>query len=335
MKSETLKTISARTGYSITTLSRVINGKADKYRISKSTVEEVMREVRRCGYSPFPTAQRLRKYRTGLIGLLLPSVSNPFFADMASVIISDMYKKKYTTIVLDTMEDESIFIDSVKTLISRQVEGIIAVPCGSDPTLLERVNEHTPVVLVDRFYEDTSLSYVTTNNYQGSLEATAYLISMGHKEIACIQGATSSMPNRERVMGYTDAMKAASLSSYISLSGNEFSIRNGYLETKLLLAGKNPPTAIFALSNTILLGSVKAIREAGLRVPQDVSLITFDDNLYMDYMTPVISRVSQPVGDMASLAAKLLIDGLESPGHGPSRLRLSPTPIQGASVIHL
>ena len=332
MKSETLKTISARTGYSVTTLSRVINGKAGKYRISKATADAVMAEVRRCGYSPFPAVGTSRKSRSGLIGLLLPSVSNPFFADMASVIISEMYRRHYTTIVLDTMEDEAIFIDSVKTMVSRQVEGIIAVPCGSDPTLLEQVGEHTPVVLVDRFYEGTSLSFVTTNNYEGSLEATRYLLSKGHKDIACIQGATSSMPNQERVKGYTDAMKAASLSSNISVSGNEFSIRNGYLETKLLLSRGNAPTAIFALSNTILLGSFKAIREAGLRVPQDVSLITFDDNLYMDYMTPAITRVGQPVEDMASLAAKLLLDALESPGNGPSQLRLSPTPIQGASV---
>ena len=332
MKTETLRSIAQRTGYSMTTVSRVISGKSDRYRISSAAREKIMVEVRRCGYTPLSVAQHLRKTQTGLIGLLLPSVSNPFFADMASVIITELHKRHYTTIVMDTMEDDENFLDCLKSMVARQVEGIIAVPCGSDGTMVEKVNEHTPVVLVDRFYENTSLSFVTTNNYQGSLDATRYLIDSGHRRIACIQGATSSMPNKERVKGYLDAMKAEGLSEHISLSGSEFSIRNGYLETKLLLFGENPPTAIFALSNTILLGALKAIRESRLDIPGDIALVTFDDNLYMDYMTPVISRISQPVVDMASLASKLLLDALESPSAGVTQLRLSPSLIKGESV---
>ncbi len=332
MKTETLATLSARLGVSITSISRIINGKAEKYRISPATEERVMREVQRCGYMPAGFAQNLRNPRSGLVGLILPSVSNPFFADMAAVIISELYRRHYTTIVLDSMEDESVFLDSVKTLLSRQVEGMIAVPCGEDGTLMEAVGKHTPLVLVDRFYKDTQLSYVTTNNYQGSLEATRYLLDCGHTRIACIQGATASMPNQERVSGYRDAMRGGDKEAWIKIVGNEFSVQNGYLETKLLLAAQERPTALFALSNTILLGAVKAIREAGLRIPNDISLIAFDDNLYMDYMTPVITRVSQPVTDMAFLATKLLVDSLGNDAHGGSQLRLSPTLIHGGSV---
>ena len=332
MKTETLSSISARTGWSITTISRVLNGKGDKYRIPKSTQEAVMHEVRRCGYVPAGTAQNLRNGKTGLIGLLLPSVANPFFADMASVIISEMYKESYTTIVVDTMEDESYLLESMKTLLSRQVEGIIAAPSGEEGLMAEKINNSLPVVLVDRYYEGTTLSYVTANNYQGSFDATEYLIEMGHRRIACLQGATSSMPNKERVRGYVEAMKGEGLSDYILLSGNEFSIRNGYLETKLLLGRREIPTAIFTLSNTILLGAIKAIREAGLRIPEDISLLTFDDNLYMDYMTPVITRVSQPVDDMARLASKLLLDSLSSADRVASQLRLAPALILGESV---
>ncbi|MBR6246115.1 MAG: LacI family DNA-binding transcriptional regulator [Bacteroidales bacterium] len=332
MKSETLRTLSEATGYSPATISRIINGKASQYRISKLAEETVMKEVRRSGYMPFSVAQKLRNVRSGLVALLLPSVSNPFFADMASVVISEMYSNRYTTIVVDTMEDEAHLVESVKTMVSRQVEGIIAVPCGTDGTVMEKVGESLPVVLIDRFYEGTPLSYVTTNNYQGSLLATRHLLAAGHRKIACIQGATTSMPNRERVKGYVDAMRSGGAGDEIRTVGNDFSIRNGYLETKLLLGCGDPPTAIFALSNTILLGAMKAIRESALRIPGDISLITFDDNLYMDYMTPVITRISQPVEDMARLASKLLLDSLGVQRRSATQLRLAPSLIMGGSV---
>lgn len=335
MKSETLSKIAGRLGLSTTTISRVLNDKAEKYRIPKETCDLVRAEVRRCGYVLPSVAQNLRNVKSGLIGLMLPAVSNPFFADMAGVIISEMNKRRYTTIVVDTMEDEANQADSIKALMSRQVEGIIAAPCGDDSLYLEKVNESVPVVLVDRFYKDTTLPYVTTNSYQGSLMATRHLIANGHRKIACIQGATLSMPNRERVKGYEDAMKAENLQDNICVVGNDFSIQNGYLETKILLTSPSRPTAIYALSNTILLGACKAIREASLRVPEDISIIAFDNNLYMDYMIPVITRISQPVDDMARLASKILLDKLDTASLRVSQLRLAPTLIQGESVLRI
>ena len=184
-------------------------------------------------------------------------------------------------------------------------------------------------MLVDRYYEDAPLSYVTTNNYKGGLQATELLISNGHKRIACIQG----VPNTMRVRGYRKAMEEAGLGGYELIRGNEFSVQNGYLETKLLLGSTPCPTAIFALSNTILLGAIKAIREAGLRIPEDISIISFDNNKYLDYMVPPIHRVSQPVEDMAKLACRILFERI-SGAHVPevTRLALSPVLVAGASV---
>ena len=114
--------------------------------------------------------------------------------------------------------------------------------------------------------------------------------------------------------------------------GNEFSLQNGYLETKLLLGRKPRPTAIFALSNTIGLGAIKAIREAGLRIPDDISIISFDNNIYMDYLTPPVSRVSQPVEEMAKLATKLLFESIESKKYTNIQLELSPELISRDSI---
>ena len=197
---------------------------------------------------------------------------------------------------------------------------------------LEMLSAQIPVVLIDRYYDDTSLPYVTTNNYQGGLDATRHLLSRGHTRISCIQGVQSSMPNKERVRGYVKAMEDEGLAQDIDIIGNEFSVQNGYLETKLLMSRAQRPTAIFALSNTIMLGALKAIREAGLRIPEDVALISFDNNLYMDYMTPSITRISQPVEDMAKLAVKILLDKIKGASNCGSQLRLSPIMVAGESA---
>ena len=329
---ETLSTMAERLGYSATTISRVLSGKAEKYRISPDTVNAVLREARRCNYSPSVAAQSLRTRRSNTIGLLLPSVANPYFADMASVIITELNSAGYTTIVVDTMESEQRLSESARSLISRQVDGILAVPCGEKGMDLEMLSAQIPVVLIDRYYEDTSLPYVTTNNYQGGLDATRHLLSRGHTRISCIQGVQSSMPNKERVRGYVKAMEDEGLAQDIDIIGNEFSVQNGYLEGKLLMSRAQRPTAIFALSNTIMLGALKAIREAGLRIPEDVALISFDNNLYMDYMTPSITRISQPVEDMAKLAVKILLDKIKGASNCGSQLRLSPIMVAGESA---
>ena len=321
-----------RLGYSATTISRVLSGKAEKYRISPDTVNAVLREARRCNYSPSVAAQSLRTRRSNTIGLLLPSVANPYFADMASVIITELNSAGYTTIVVDTMESEQRLSESARSLISRQVDGILAVPCGEKGMDLEMLSAQIPVVLIDRYYEDTSLPYVTTNNYQGGLDATRHLLSRGHTRISCIQGVQSSMPNKERVRGYVKAMEDEGLAQDIDIIGNEFSVQNGYLETKLLMSRAQRPTAIFALSNTIMLGALKAIREAGLRIPEDVALLSFDNNPYMDYMTPSITRISQPVEDMAKLAVKILLDKIKGASNCGSQLRLSPIMVAGESA---
>ncbi|MBR5924790.1 MAG: LacI family DNA-binding transcriptional regulator [Bacteroidales bacterium] len=333
MKKTTLQSIAERCGCSITTVSRVINGKAAKYRISHKTSEAVMAEVTRSSYIPTFTTRSLRKKRSGMIGLLLPSIANPYFAEMASVIVSELYKSGYTAILVDTMEDATRLNENARALLLRRVEGIIAVPCGDNPETLEMIGREVPVVLIDRYFETTGLSYVTTNNLKGGYDITRLLIESGHKNIACIQGARDSMPNRERVNGYVQAMTEAGLKDYIRVSGNEFSVQNGYLGTKVLMNDTNRPTAIFGLSNTILLGALKAIHESGLDVPEDVSLVSFDDNLYMDYLTPSITRVSQPVDNMAKLSVRILLEYLDQPGAPTnSQIRLLPDIIQGRSV---
>lgn len=336
MKKVTLAKIAEVAGVSIGTASRVISGKAEKYRISKDTINRVKSVARNLSYSPLHIEKNLASQKTNLIGLIIPSLKNQFFAEIASVVISESEKRGYSVMVFDSMEDAKVLHKAVVALLDKKVDGMIVAPCGDDSMWLEQIDKTLiPVVLVDRFYEETTLSYVTTNNFKGGMQAVNHLIQAGHRDIACIQGVVSSMPNRERVAGYLQAMKDASLEENIIITGDSFTIRNGYYSTKTLLQSKVRPTAIFTLASTIMLGSLKAIREAGLKVPDDISLITFDNYFYLDYMEPPIVRVNQPIQDICMMAVNILFKKIDKEASGVSQIRVSPTLSEGKSVKNL
>lgn len=196
MRKETLITLSRRTGFSVSTVSRVLNGKANKYRISEKTVKLITEEANSRNYKPSLLAKGLRTQKTNTIGLLVPGIDNPYFANIASTVISETSRLGYTTVLVDTMGAPDLERAGVESLVSRMVDGIIVVPSGQEPDALESIDRNrTPVVLIDRYFEPTALPYVTTNNYEGGLNATKYLIGFGHRDILCIRGDPTRCPH--------------------------------------------------------------------------------------------------------------------------------------------
>lgn len=328
--------LAEKTGYSMATVSRVLNGKAGESRISSETAQNILKAAKEGGYFPDIVEQNLRSRKVDSIGLLVPSLSNPFFADIAGSVVASARKNHCTTIVVDSNESEEEEKYALSSLISRNVKGIIAVPSGRDASLYEEINrKYIPVVLVDRYFAGSLLPYVTTNNYTGAVNATNMLLLNGHKRIACIQGAQSSVPNIRRVQGYTDALKNAGLAETAVVVGDAFSVQNGFVETQLLINIEPRPTAIFTLSNTIMLGALKAIGESSLKVPDDISVVCFDDNPYMDYLSPPITRVGQKTEEMGKLAAKILFESLQSGQRSHTQIELACSIISGKSVRRL
>ena len=309
MALDTLASIAEKAQCSVSTVSRVLSGKADKYRISEATVARVREVAEQANYTPSLLAKGLRAGKTDTIGLLIPGVDDTFFSGIASCIIAEARNLGYTTIVVDTQESEKNESEGFSTLLARKVDGIIAVPCGRETEAFDRVADAgLPMVVVDRYFEKgEKWTFVTTDNYKGAVMAVEHLVANGHSRIACIQGSPDAMTCRERVRGYTDTMRRLGLERHIRISGDKFSIQNGYVESNLLLSGDDCPTAIIALSNKILLGAVKAVTESGRSIPDDISVISFDDNLLFNYMTPRITCISQPVQEISLMAVKLLL----------------------------
>lgn len=308
MSKTTINDIANRTGLSATTISRVLSGKSKQFRISESSVKKVMEAAKELNYRPNFIAQNLRNKSSHTIGLLIPGIDNPFFANIANAVINEAHKYTYTVMLLDTHDNPTDEENAIDTLIARNVDGIIVVPCGKSPQYLLDLIKEIPIVLIDRYFEEAGISYVATDNYQGALEATSLLIAAGHKDILCIQGNPLSVSSRNRIQGYTKALENASLSGHEHICGNDFTVQNGYVETKLALESGHNFTAIFALSNTILLGAIKAISEHGLNIPSDISVISFDDNLYLDFLNPPITRISQPIDSISTVAVKMLLE---------------------------
>ena len=221
----TLAAIAERTGYSVSTVSRVLSGNAGKYRISQSAVERVTREARRCGYRPNLVAQSLRTRQSQTVGLVVPGIDNPFFATLSSIVIAQLDARGYHTLLADSRESEEEEREALEMFQDRGVDGIIAIPVASSPEFHEEVGQNVPLVLLDRYFQKTTLPYVCTDNYAGAYMAAKYLVDKGYKRILAIQGMPSSMPNRERVRGFLDAIDGRGVESKVV--GDAFSVENG------------------------------------------------------------------------------------------------------------
>jgi len=307
-----IKDIAEHTNLSITTVSRVLNGKAKQYRISEKSQKIVLDATKALNYIPNQIAVNLQSGKTKAIALIVPSLNNPFFSRIAGQINLELQQMGYITLISDSDENSNIEKVELDQIFSRNVEGIIIAPCGGTSDHLKLIQDQKiPVVCLDRYIEGLDIPFVSTDNYQGAYAATEHFIRNGHSKIACIQGIKSSMPNKLRIKGFKAALNEAGITES-SVSGYNFSVQNGYTETLLLLQSKAKPTAIFALSNTIALGCMKALKENNYRIPEDISLIAFDDHPYLDYLSTPLTCVKQPVEDICKIAVRLLFSQINN-----------------------
>ncbi len=294
---------------SVTTVSRILNGQAARSRISKSTEEAVMRTAVELGYVPDQLARGLRIKRTHTIGLIIPDISNPFFSTVARNIEIEARKAGYSIILSDTQEETQLEVDSIRLLQSRKVDGFIICPAGEEGEHLNAIlSSGLPMVIVDRHFPELECPDVISDNYRGSFEAVSHFSENNHRRIACIQGRRHTSVNDERVRGYLDALKKYNIPLDESfIVGDSFGERNGYVGAKILLNRAPRPTAIFAASNLISLGAMRAIFEEGLKIPDDISMISFDDQPYSDYLATPMTTVAQQTTEMGQIAFKLLM----------------------------
>jgi LacI family transcriptional regulator len=333
----TLKRIGKQLGISVTTVSRILNGYARRYRISKETEKSVVKLASELKFVPSRLARGLRLNKTTTIGLVIPDISNPFFASIANGVAIKAHQNGYGVILCDSQGHLEMEIESLEVLFSRGIEGLLLCPVGQSCEHLKKFEKNSfPVVLADRYFPRLSLPYVASDNFAGARDATQYLIENGHRQIMCLQGLRNTSPNEDRVRGYETALEAGNIPINRNLMiGDSFSEQCGYSETNRLLGKGQKFTAILAFSNLLMLGALRAISEAKLKIPDDLSMISFDDEPYMAHLSPPMTTIEQESSEIGQKAVSLLLERIQSPDKSPEGILLPTRLIVRRSVKHL
>lgn len=305
--------IAKQLNVSPTTISFILNGKAKEKRISDELVEHVLKQIEIIGYKPNSLAQSLRTGKTNIIGLMVENISNPFFANIARLIEEKAYKNGYKIIYCSTDNDTEKTKDLLNMLSERHVDGyIISPPEGIEEDVNRLIENNSPVILFDRYLPNTLADYVGINNEESAYNATAQLIQNGYKEIGFVTLDSLQTQMQDRLKGYERAINEAGLTPYIkeisyhqNLDTINRHIVNFFERNKQL-------DAILFGTNYLGVSGLKAIKEMGLKVTENLAIIAYDDHSLFELHSPSITAIAQPIEEISEHLITSLLNKLNS-----------------------
>lgn len=303
------------------TVSRVINNKGY---VSDKTRQRVESAIDELAYVPNALGPSLRSKRTMTLALVLSDITNPFWTTVARGVEDTANENGYHIIIGNTDESPEKQSDYLTFMLQKQVDGFLLVPASSNVTssdIFQR--QRVPFVVLDREIQGDDYDSVRSDSQGGACKLTKYLLELGHKRIAVITGRQDNSAAKDRVGGFMQAIEEADLDEDQQVYWGEFNQETGYDFTRLILQSRPQPTAIFATNNFIAIGVMRALRDQGLRVPEDMSVVAFDDLPAAITIDPFFTVVSQHAYEMGKRATELLIARLvdEAP-EGPQEIIL-------------
>lgn len=314
--------VARASGFSLATVSRVLNGYEF---VKESTRTRVMEAVEQLGYVANWQARSLASGSSHLIGLLVPNLDLGYVGTIVQAIDRELESNHYDLILYTSHrrpDRESFYVNAIA---NGMTEGLLLVAPQGPATYLDTLRKQNyPYILIDQVDSTKNGNYVEASNWQGAYEATTYLINLGHKQIAFIMGALTVRSAIDRLEGYKAALTEHNIPicDELIITGN-YQQETGYESTKKLLQMVDPlPTAIFASNDLSAFGAMDAARECGLQIPDDISIIGFDDIPQADLVYPKLTTVRQPLDEMGQVAVKLLLERIENPDHPPQSVRL-------------
>ncbi len=321
--SVTLKDVAKRAGVSAATASRVVGNYGY---VSEETRQRVLAAVQELNYRPNVVARSMVTKSTRTIGMVVTDITNPFFAQLARGVEKVSWEHGYTLILANTDEDIHHEQAIVQVLQDKQVDGLVVVPASSTESshLLAVVDQNIPLVLADRLVNGCSVDVVMVNNEEGAYEAVCHLASLGHKRIGMILDNLDISTNQERLEGYRKAIRDSGLEVDDHLVRScQFTHQSAYAIASELVRQNNPPDALFTANNFMTIGAIHAIQEAGLRIPEDIALVGFDDLDWNSLYPPQLTVVAQPVREMGRIAAQRLLARIAEESGPPQQIRLN------------
>ena len=327
----TIKDIAKKTGLGLATISSYLNG-GNVREQNRIKIEQAIEELH---YEVNEVARGLKTNRTRLIGILIPELNNIFCTEIITEIEDILRNHGYATMVCDCRTDENREKEAVEFLKKRRVDGVIAMPSGNRGKHFSKLKKAgIPVVLLDRKLGDISCDYVLVDNQKGAKEAVTRLIEAGHQKIGVITGPEHVFTAKERLLGYYEALKEAGIECEESLvSHNEYTIKGGIKGLRGLVEQNSDMTAVFVANYELTMGVVIEANELGLRIPEELSVIGFDNVEFARACVPKLSIVSQPTEEIARQVSELLLQRLESEAEEEEFVVKLPTRfVEGKSV---
>lgn len=281
--------------------------------VSEGRREAVLKAAQELGYRPNELARGLVQRRTQTIGVLLSDLHNPFFAEAVDGIKDEAGTSSYGTLLGTGNRDPEREVEAIRTLLERQTDGIVLLSPRIPTDYLNEVAASTPTVLVGRRGEagERALDCVVNDDFAGAAIAVEHLAELGHRRIAHVSGGAGAGA-ADRLRGYEHAMSRLGPERHVFVAPGEYTENGGYEGARRVLAEKPCPTAIFAANDLAALGVLTALKEAGLSVPEDVSLVGYD-NTYLAALGSIsLTSIDQPRHEMGVLAVRLLLERIES-----------------------
>lgn len=305
----TLVELAAKLNLSISTVSRALSRPE---MVAPHTRERIAEAAKQYGYRPNGVARSLRKGKTQTIGLVVSDIQNPFYASVTRATERAAARHGYTLVICNADENAENEVRALHLLDEMQVAGIIHGSTGATlPTLEALALKGIPIVDIDRVSGLGEADTVLVDNARGAALAAEYLLSLGHKRSAIITGPQHLTTGAERLSGFQQTLAEAGLpleDAYLKIG--DFREASGYVATLELLDLADPPTALFVANNEMMAGALAALRERKVTVPDEMSLISFDDVRWAKYVNPPLTIVAQPTEQIGTLAAELLFERL-------------------------
>ncbi|HWQ90237.1 MAG TPA: LacI family DNA-binding transcriptional regulator, partial [Clostridia bacterium] len=309
----TMKDVAAEAGVSIATISRVLSGRNG---VTKPVRERVLRTIGKLDYHPNRLARGLRAGRRKLVGVVIPDLQNPFFPGVVHGVEEILYAAGYTLVLGHSdglVERER---NHLMVLRGEGAAGLILIPDNGTNANYEFLRaQDVAVVAVDRVPTGLQVDLVTSSNREGMRAATTHLLGHGYRSIGFINGPEHVSVARERLAGYREGLLAAGLEySAVMVIHSDFRQAGGHLAMASLLDQPNPPRAVLIGNNLMTLGALQAIHERGLKIPDQVAVVGFDDMSWAASLNPPLTAIAQPAEEIGRTAAQMLLERLTNPG---------------------
>jgi LacI family repressor for deo operon, udp, cdd, tsx, nupC, and nupG len=328
----TIQDVALAAGVSAATVSRVIN---DSPRVSERTRGIVVEAIKRLDYKPNLLGRNLRRSETKLVLVLLPSIANPFYSRIVKGIEDVGHKNGYNVMLCNTNSDvtrERIYLELLK---NRLADGVIIMAPEMGENELSEIGLTYPVVQCCEYKEGARVSHVSVDNLAAANKAVKHLISQGHKRIGIISCANSFVSTIKREEGYRKALQDAGLHMDEELvKRGDYSFKSGVRAASQLLALKERPTAIFAISDIMAIGAIRAAGENGLLVPQNVAIVGFDNIEFASMINPMLTTISQPKYDIGCTTMELLLSQIRGELKEPKDVFLENELIMRESTVN-